>query len=147
MIKNSLISYSILILVLSCNDKPIDKSFPDLEFESVIAYKMKGKEQNVVENNQISNNVESKSRILNGNQTNSLISILNKKSTFGGTPAKCFEPHLGFVFYNKGKEIVAHSTICLACNWMTTTPKIKEFAFSERGANRMINLEKEIFSE
>lgn len=135
------------ILIIGCQDKLIDSPYPNSEFDKVIAYKMKGMESEVVEQNKLSNNVDSKNEPLNKIQVEELLSILNAKSTYGGVPAKCFEPHLGFVFYNSDNRIVAHSTICLACNWMSATPKISEFAFSKKGENRISKLESEIFGE
>ena len=135
------------VLILSCKDKPLEKPFPNLEFDKVIAYKMKGMDGKVIENNKLSNNVEEEYETLETIQIQKLLSIVNVKSTYGGVTAKCFEPHLGFVFYGNNDEIVAHTTICLACNWMSSTPSIEEFGFSKKGAKRISEFAKEIFNE
>lgn len=47
------------------------------------------------------------------------IAALNKRlgqnESYGGAQAACFDPHLGFVYYEHGK-VVAHISICLDCN-------------------------------
>lgn len=45
---------------------------------------------------------------------------LGDKKSFGGGEASCFDPHLGFVYYLKGK-IVAYITICLGCNVLVSS--------------------------
>jgi len=45
----------------------------------------------------------------------SLTKKLGERESFCDTMAACFEPHLGFVYYLKGK-IVAYITVCLSCN-------------------------------
>lgn len=41
-------------------------------------------------------------------------SLYDKKS-YGGSIALCFEPHLGVVYYSKGK-VIANINICISCN-------------------------------
>ena len=42
-------------------------------------------------------------------------SKLGDKKSFGGVTAFCFDPHVGFVYYLKGK-VVAHISVCVDCN-------------------------------
>lgn len=137
----------ILFTFSSCKEKLIEIPFPNLKYDKVVAYKMNGMENEVIESNKLSNNVENRKKTLSPEQRIKLISILNSKSTYGGVPAKCFEPHLGFVFYRNDDQILAHSTICLTCNWMSSNPDIKEFAFSKKGSKAIQDLENEIFSQ
>ena len=149
------------ILVASCASDVNLNKYPSKEFSKVIAYKLasstseiqvKGKDttylisltEEIITNNTLTNAVL-KEKKLNSSQTTKLLEIFHSKYTYGERAAKCFEPHLGFVFYNDKNEIIAHSTICFGCNWMKTTPDIGAGIFSKRGANRLRKLEKDIF--
>lgn len=52
-----------------------------------------------------------------------LNSKLEDKRAYGGTTASCFNPHVGFVYYLKGKS-VAHISICLDCNRLRSSIEI-----------------------
>lgn len=136
-----------IICLSSCKDEPIENQFPNLDFDYVVAYKMKGREEKVIEKNKLSINVSNENKKLDSTQVALLTNILNSKSTYGGISASCFEPHLGFVFYGSSNEILAHTTICLACNSLDSTPNIDEGPFSEKGAKRIFEFEKEIFKD
>jgi len=78
-------------------------------------------------------------------QVDQLLAIYHNKETYGDNIFRCFRPHLGFVFYNKTGQVVAHSTVCFECNWMRTSPDIGAFIFSAKGAQSLIDLEGDIF--
>lgn len=40
---------------------------------------------------------------------------LGQKESYGNGTAACFDPHLGVVYYSKGKPL-GHVTICMSCN-------------------------------
>lgn len=52
---------------------------------------------------------------LNKETISSLSKRLGQEESYGGVQAACFDPHLGFVYYDHGK-VVAHISICLDCN-------------------------------
>lgn len=53
--------------------------------------------------------------VLNKETISALSKKLGQRESYGGVQAACFDPHLGFVYYEKGK-VVAHITVCLDCN-------------------------------
>ncbi|MFL5740457.1 MAG: hypothetical protein ACJ75B_09600 [Flavisolibacter sp.] len=92
--------------------------FLTLKFDKVIMYDFEpsdGKGGSIVEDNgQLTKNI--KKQILLDKQTwTNLDEKLGSKSSFGGAPAACYDPHLGFVYYYKSK-IVGYINICMACN-------------------------------
>ena len=49
--------------------------------------------------------------------------ILQAKENYDSTSfAKCFEPHIAFIFYRKN-EIVGYSSVCLECSMVSSTLK------------------------
>ena len=64
-----------------------------------------------------------------------LNSRLGDIKSFGSIAAACFEPHLGFVYYRKGKA-VAHLDICLACNRLRSSLRIKAQEQGRHGTGR-----------
>ncbi|RKS19073.1 hypothetical protein CLV94_3024 [Flavobacterium endophyticum] len=48
---------------------------------------------------------------------------LGSKLSYGTGTASCFDPHLGFVYYLKGK-VVAHVSVCLQCNRLRSSVTI-----------------------
>ncbi|MFP9113548.1 hypothetical protein ACLI1A_06380 [Flavobacterium sp. RHBU_3] len=101
--------------------KPFDK----LIFDKVIAYDYEGSGEpypSIIEEGDF-NPVVLKQKILNTEQVNKLIKSLTTPSSYGGTSASCFDPHLAFLFY-KDNKIVYTIDICLDCNRMSTTTEI-----------------------
>lgn len=64
-----------------------------------------------------------KRQTLTNSENESLVNILGLKSSYGEYPAACFEPHLGIVFYKKGKP-VQYITICMDCNRLVSSINI-----------------------
>lgn len=52
-----------------------------------------------------------------------LVSALNSKRSFGGGQAGCYEPRLGFIFYQNG-AISGHLTICVTCDYLVPSQDI-----------------------
>lgn len=108
---------SFLIISLSAFGQK-DNPYLLLKFDKVIMYDFEpsgDKGGSIVEANgvltkHISNRIQ-----LDNLTINKLIIKLGDKNSFNYGTAACFEPHLGFVFFNYNK-IVAHITICLSCN-------------------------------
>lgn len=135
------------IILSNCGREIKLNNFPKEKFETVVAYEMTGEYGEVIENGKVSNKVVGKGKTLGDKQTEELLKIFKDKSSYGEVVASCFEPHIGYVFYSKKNKVVGHSTICLGCNWMKTTPDIGEFIFSKKGAKRLAQLEKKIFQK
>ncbi|MCC6372715.1 MAG: hypothetical protein IT236_17050 [Bacteroidia bacterium] len=100
--------------------------FDTLKYDKAIAYDFKGEGENEIvsgNNRLIESRKILKQSELSGIQVKRLNAILGDKKSYGGITAACFEPHLGIVFYKKGK-IVGHISICLACNYHQSKPFI-----------------------
>jgi hypothetical protein len=52
---------------------------------------------------------------LNYDEIEMLLSIFTSEKYFGGMTSLCFDPKLGFVFYNNS-EVINVIDICLGCN-------------------------------
>lgn len=112
--------------MISCGPEIILNEFPKEDFDKVVAYKMLGREGEVIEDGKISSNVTGKGKTLEEKEVEELLNIFNDKSTYGGISASCFKPHVGYVFYNQNNKVSGYATICLACNNMITNPDIEK---------------------
>lgn len=64
-----------------------------------------------------------KSVKLSEKETSELSRRIGAKESYGQITASCFDPHFGMVYYHNG-EIKAHVTICLACNYPSSSLEI-----------------------
>jgi len=96
---------------------------------------------------------------LNQKQVNFLTNFLTDNETYGGSPAACFEPHLGIVFFQDNK-IQCSVSVCLDCNYLESSVDIpaenyhkieagtkyeySAIGFSERGKQSTIELCKQL---
>lgn len=123
--RNELENY--VLQVEKVNLKVINsKPFDTLKFDKIIAYDFEGSEEpnpSVLNKNNNFTNVILKQQFLNKEQSQFLIESLSNNSTYGGTFAACFNPHLGFVFYNNDK-IVFKVDVCLSCNYLISSSDI-----------------------
>ena len=101
------------------------KIFPDFSFDEVIAYDYDGEMESfgieIIENNKLT--PFKKKAVLSPKQIQNLIFNLNAESTYGGSKAFCFNPHLGIVFYSK-KKVVAYISVCFECNYLVSSKLI-----------------------
>lgn len=99
--------------------------FDTLSYDKVVAYDYDGQGgRSIVMDNQLMYRKKIfMEKELNENQIKKLHRIVNNKKTYGGTKAGCFDPHLGIVYYNQ-KKIVGHISICLSCNFLSSSMKI-----------------------
>jgi hypothetical protein len=113
---------SLLLFSVSVVGQTTD-TFSTLQFDEVIMFDFSGgKNANlyiVDKNGKLATSII-KSVKLDKTTIATLNSKLNSKKSFGSPTASCFEPHLGFVYYFKGK-IVGHITICLDCNKLVSS--------------------------
>ena len=117
------------------NSKPFDT----LKFDKIIAYDFEGSEEpnpSVITKDNKFTSVILKQQFLNKEQSKFLIESLTNNSTYGGTFAACFNPHLGFVFFNNDK-IVFKVDVCLSCNYLISSLDIPAMT------SKMINKETE----
>lgn len=120
--------------------------FPNTPYHKLVAYKMDGNNRDIVnKQNELSSTIVGEGVELTEEQGKRLLAIYSSTDTYGSDFYRCFEPHLGFVFYDIKGAIVAHSTVCFECNWMRTSPDIGAFIFSVKGARSLVNLEGDIF--
>jgi len=121
--------------------------FPNADFNKVVAFKLNGDNKRIIDNkNLLSSTVVGEGITLSKEQSDKLLAIYRDKESYGDDFFRCFEPHLGFVFYDVAEKVVAHSTVCFSCNWMQNSPDIGAFIFSVKGARSLSRLEKDIFS-
>ena len=136
--------------------------FDKLEFDKVIAYDYDGDEEafpSIISRTGNFIPIIDKQIALTEKQTDYLIdNILTANSTYGGSTAACFQPHMGIIFF-KDSERVMVIDICLGCNFLETDKdipatrfhnhKIEEHiipdnGFSKNGKKRIRNLATEL---
>ena len=109
------------------NFKPsIQKPFDTLKFNKLIAYDYEGSEEpnpSVLDEKNKFNNVILKQKYLNNEQAKFLIETLTKTSTYGESTAGCFNPDLGFLFFNNNKKVYSID-VCLDCNYLIAESSI-----------------------
>jgi hypothetical protein len=92
--------------------------FLSLKFDKVVMYDFEGGKDAdlsiIDEKGRLAKSVK-KQKQLDGTTIKKLTSMLGDKRSYGAATAFCFDPHVGFVYYLKGK-VVAHISICLDCN-------------------------------
>ena len=109
------------LFILICNHFVLAQSqnpYLALRFTKVIMYDYEGHKDYFLSIVDKDGNLASsiKKQVELDRQTvNALNSKLGNKSSYGAATAACFDPHLGFVYYNNEK-IVAFISICLSCN-------------------------------
>lgn len=132
----------------SCNKNNWQpNTFPTGDFTYVTAYKMTGEYGRVIEEGKVSSKTIGKGKKLSFQETTTLLSTFFEPSTYGDISARCFEPHVGYIFYNAQDQVVGHATICLSCGNMYTTPDIGNFVLSSEGIDKLANLEKRVLGE
>lgn len=102
-----------------------NRYFPDFSFDEMIAYDYDGEMESfgieIIQNNKLT--PYKKKAVLTPKQIKNLIADLNAETTYGGTKAVCFNPHLGIVFYDK-KKVVGYISICFECNYLVSSKLI-----------------------
>lgn len=109
--------------------------FPDVDYTSVTAYHFEDLEGNpIIDKKGNLNPTIKKEKVLEEDEVHSFLSTINDETTYGGMYTRCFKPRLGLVFY-KGKEAVAHISICFECSQQMASPQIKAYANAPVGAH------------
>jgi hypothetical protein len=111
-------AFAVLIFLLPATHGIIKNPPLQLRYDKVMMYDFNGgigSDQTIVDaKGRLATSV-TKQVALDKESAISLTKKLGEKESFGDEMAMCFEPHLGFVYYLKGK-IVAYMTVCLDCN-------------------------------
>lgn len=107
-------------------NKKANRPFNKLDYNKVIAYDYEGGKGkgvvNIISNDKLAPTVRQQKE-LTQEQIDYVTNFLGDNSTYGSGIASCFDPHLGLVFY-KDSKIVAHISICLECNHLSSSVKI-----------------------
>ena len=97
----------------------INNPFLSLEFDKVILYDYEpaGEDPSLInKESQLIGTINIKKQVILDNKTiQTLSKKMGEKSSYGQVTEMCFKPHLGIVYYRKGKA-VRHAMICLECN-------------------------------
>ncbi|HLP35644.1 hypothetical protein [Lacibacter sp.] len=108
----------LLTLALSSNGQT-KNPFLSLKFDKVIMYDYQplGEDPSLVDKKgQLITTVKIKKQIQVDTATiNTFNKKVGDKKSYGQVTAMCFDPHLGIVYYLKGK-IVRHILVCMDCN-------------------------------
>lgn len=118
--------------------------FPSVTYSKAVAYHYEGNDgKYIVEKGQLNGHVY-KEQELSKTQIDQFLGMMNNPDSYGGTPTRCFKPHLGVVFYDAQGKAVAHSSICFMCNNQYSSPAIQaekqsaQNGFSEEGRRQLI---------
>jgi len=126
-------------------NKILLNDFPQKEFVKVISYKMNGQLEEIVKDDKLAKHLITAEETLSEKEINRLLDILSDNTTYGDFGKSCFEPRLGYVFYDENNEIAAHVTICLACSQIKTSPYIGASVLGKKGTSQLHELEEIIF--
>jgi hypothetical protein len=116
-------AFVVLILLLPATPKIIKNSPLQLKYDKVMMYDFDGgigSDMSIVDARGHIAKSMTKQVVLDKASALSLTRKLGEKESFADTTAACFEPGLGFVYYLNGK-MVAHITVCLSCNVVTSS--------------------------
>lgn len=100
----------------------------------------------IIQNGFLSKDIVGEGMQLSSKQEEEFLKILFDKRSYGEEAASCFDPHIGYVFYDIKNKAVAHVTICLSCSNMRTSPRIGAGILGKLGRSKLYNLEEEIFN-
>ena len=141
----------------------LNPPFNTFKFNKVIAYDYEGVEEpygSVFDINHKFIDIIESQKELTKSQTLDLINFLTNTKTYGGSTAACFNPHLGFVFFQNNNPVF-HMDICLDCNYLISSQEIPAqkfkkvrdgngtevyslIGFSNYGKDKIMNLGKQL---
>lgn len=103
-------------------------AYPKIPFDRVLAYKMANTNETIIDEfGQLSRHTVGDPMSLSEEQVLELTNLLTDSNNYGGGAARCFEPHMGYVFYKDTNfEVVAHITVCLLCSNLVAVPDIPQ---------------------
>ena len=116
-------AFAVLIFLLPATHRIIKNPPLQLRYDKVMMYDFDGgigSDQTIVNaKGRLATSI-TKQVVLDKERALRLTKKLGEKESFDDEVAVCFEPHLGFVYYLKGK-IVACITVCLDCNLLVSS--------------------------
>jgi len=116
----------ILLFLLSTTVYSQKNPFVGLKYDTIVMYDFSGGKESdisiITDKGKLSETV-TKQIILDEKTSKQLSLKLGSKLSYGAGTASCFDPHLGFVYYLKGK-VVAHVSVCLQCNRLRSSVTI-----------------------
>lgn len=118
---------SIILLLITIFAYADGNPYLKLKFDKVVMYDFSGSKdwnQYIVDGNGRLVSSVTKQVGLDNASVKKINSFLGLKSSFGAGTAACFSPHLGFVYYFRGK-VVAYITICLECNVLVSSKPLE----------------------
>lgn len=106
--------------------RSIGAPFDTLDYDKLIAYDFEGNEEpygSIVDKKKKFVPVVLRQQYLKQKQTDQILALLSRKSTYGESSAFCFEPHFALLFF-KDSKIVNKIDVCLGCNYLIADMKI-----------------------
>lgn len=106
---------------LFCNYKTLLKMFNKMHFAKVEAYAFNchSMDYQLVDGDKNIAKSAIKKRILSVDEKNILLKVVKNKRNYISKldmSAACYNPRMGFVFYDSANNIIAHLDICLECD-------------------------------
>lgn len=105
--------------------------FKVLERDSIVAYEYNGEAgfdiENCIEN--YPDKIKQSERI-SESKIEVLEESLSSVDAYGNSTASCFDPHLGLISWKDG-EIVAAVSICISCNYLSSTLDIEAMSVKQ----------------
>ena len=97
--------------------------FAKLDYDKVVAYEYQPKEEEpIIHEGKLAKKIYA-TTVLTKEQVKSWNKIITDTATYGGETASCFQPHMGVVYY-KGDKVVAHVSVCMACNFLQCSENV-----------------------
>lgn len=138
-----------LFLTITCLTAHAQNPFLALKYDSVVmydyepVYKISFIEDTsaqsgieIVNRGFLNKNIK-KSVLLDVATTASLNTKIGDPASYGGQSTWCFDPHLGFVYYERGK-IVEYISVCLSCNQLRISSGISFIGSTPSGLGKNI---------
>lgn len=135
----------VFLLTLSfCSKGQTINSFDKIQFDKIVMYDFDPRGEKggsiVEQNEQLTKSIKKKV-VLDKATIATLNAKLNNKKSFNWGTADCFDPHLGFVYY-KAEKIVGYINICLSCNRLYASFKLKAQEGDKAGNNNAVGMSK-----
>ncbi|MFC6997832.1 hypothetical protein [Rufibacter roseus] len=139
--KSFLLSFIILILTaISATGQ--NNPFLALAYDSLVIYDFSSSDGvtefiNIIDKDGKLASTVTKSVKLNKQSAKELSKMLGSKASYGQGTASCFDPHLGIVYYKKGRP-VAHVDVCVSCNKLRSNLRIPAMEQGKQGEGKEI---------
>ncbi len=102
---------------------PSVKVFPGVPFHTAYVNKM-NKKPGADKAASVFRNHSGKSIRLSENQIKSFLKFLNDPTSYGDYERACFDPGVGFIFYDGQGKVVAYLSLCMDCHNFRSMPPL-----------------------